>query len=237
MRATLAALTARHFRINPSSLGLPATICSTRPRTNRPRSVSKHINLRYQSNTSNTATTTSTPPPAHTPCLPPRTHTASDLGPSLDGQKVTLCGWLVQSRTPSSTLSFHPLRDSTGTVQLVVEGSSDDTKPPLSSLPRESVVHVQGLVRRRPSEGVRSKDTSPTAQVEILVENWTLLNPATTDLPFHPSDEYKLPNDDFRAKHRYLDLRRPVLTQNVRLRSRIAHTVRCSLHDQGQLQG
>lgn len=168
-----------------------------------------------------------------TPWLPTRTHYAGDLRSSHEGEEVILAGWVVQSRKPSAVLSFHPLRDSTGQVQLVMDAPNGEDKT-LMSLPRESVIHVKGIVRRRPAEGVRLLD-DPTGAVEVLIKEWHLLNPASSSLPFHPSDEYKMPNDDFRSKHRHLDLRRPVMTENIRLRSRVAHRMRCHLHDEGEL--
>lgn len=192
----------------------------------RPAATATVVNRYSPQPRRHSSTATSITP--HHGWLAPRTHNAGDLRSSHIGQEVTLAGWLVQNRKPSAHMSFYPLRDSTGQVQLVMEGADDK---PLMAVPRESVVHVHGLVRRRPDDGVRSDQ--PTGQVEVLIKSWTLLNPASTALPFHPGDEYKLPNDEFRAKHRYLDLRRPTLTENIRLRSRVAHRVRCYLHDRG----
>ncbi|CAO1615166.1 unnamed protein product [Parajaminaea phylloscopi] len=95
----------------------------------------------------------------------------------------------------------------------------------------ESVVYVSGKVRRRPPAMVNPSQS--TGEIEIEIDSWKLLNPASASLPFQPSEEYNLPNEEIRSKHRYLDLRRPDLTNNLRLRSRVAHRIRCCLHDQG----
>lgn len=72
----------------------------------------------------------------------------------------------------------------------------------------------------------------------MLPDSFTLLNPATRDLPFQPSDSVHADavSTELRARHRYLDLRRPSLAHNIRLRSRITHAVRNHLYDQGFLE-
>lgn len=167
--------------------------------------------------------------------LPSRTHGAGQLRPTHDGQTVVLAGWILPGRKTSSTLSFHPLRDATGTVQLVLRTASPALNQALLSVPSESVVHVQGVVRCRPADQVKS--TSSTGEVEVEVTEWNLMNSVHGKLPFQPSEEYNLPGEEVRAKRRYLDLRRTSLTENIRLRSRVAHRIRCFLHDQGVYHG
>ncbi|CAO1638823.1 unnamed protein product [Sympodiomycopsis kandeliae] len=207
--------------------------CKTKQEVRTASRVSLPSSRRWHSSDTTTSQATTPEDPlagAHHGWLPPRTHSAGELRSSHEGQTVTLAGWLVQTRKPSATMSFYPMRDSTGQVQLVMEAPQGEDKT-LMSLPRESVIHVTGVVRRRPTEGIKADQ--PTGEVEVLIKEWKLLNAASLSLPFHPSDEYKLPNDDFRSKYRYLDLRRPALTDNIRMRSRVAHRIRCFLHDQG----
>ncbi|KAL9934916.1 hypothetical protein V8E36_005992, partial [Tilletia maclaganii] len=173
--------------------------------------------------------------------LPTRSHLCGELGVKNDGEEVCIAGWILPARRISKSLSFHPLRDSSGTVQ-VVSRSSHSTTPAeqrassnlgdeLAALPTESVVMINGIVRKRPDD-MRNRDMQ-TGSVEVELSSFTLLNPARQDLPFLPSDEHNLPNDDLRARHRYLDLRRPSLSNNLRLRSKVVHAARCHFIENG----
>ncbi|KXN87879.1 Aspartate--tRNA ligase, mitochondrial [Leucoagaricus sp. SymC.cos] len=73
-----------------------------------------------------------------------------------------------------------------------------------------------------------------TGEIDVQVERFTVLNSAST-LPFTPSNPFNLPSDDLRARYRYLDLRRTVLSDNIKKRSQVAHLIRNTLHDQGML--
>ncbi|KAE8226179.1 hypothetical protein CF319_g1213 [Tilletia indica] len=181
---------------------------------------------------------------AHSGYLPPRSHSCGELSEKHDGEQVRIAGWILPARRVSKTLSFHPLRDSTGTVQVVSrvaaletststdnESSSNSLGDELASLPTESVIIIDGVVRKRPEE--MHNPGMQTGNIEVELSSFKLLNPARSDLPFLPSDERNLPNDDLRARHRYLDLRRPTLSQNLRLRSTVAHQARCFFIDNG----
>ncbi|CAD6978875.1 unnamed protein product [Tilletia controversa] len=181
---------------------------------------------------------------AHAGYLPPRSHSCGELSEKHDGEQVRIAGWILPARRVSKTLSFHPLRDSTGTVQVVsrtaasqTSTTADDKSPSnslgdeLASLPTESVIIIDGIVRKRPQE--MHNPGMQTGSVEVELSSFKLLNPARADLPFLPSDERNLPNDDLRARHRYLDLRRPTLSQNLRLRSAVTHQARCFFIENG----
>ncbi|CAD6922621.1 unnamed protein product [Tilletia controversa] len=181
---------------------------------------------------------------AHAGYLPPRSHSCGELSEKHDGEQVRIAGWILPARRVSKTLSFHPLRDSTGTVQVVsrtaasqTSTTADDKSPSnslgdeLASLPTESVIIIDGIVRKRPQE--MHNPGMQTGSVEVELSSFKLLNPARADLPFLPSDERNLPNDDLRARHRYLDLRRPTLSHNLRLRSAVTHQARCFFIDNG----
>jgi aspartyl-tRNA synthetase len=152
------------------------------------------------------------------------------------GNKVVLAGWLASSRRVNADLSFHSLRDSTGSVQLkaqlqqIPEGA-DNT---LLSLPLESVVHIEGVIEARPEGTILAKDL-PSGSIEVRVTSWKVLNAAKAQLPFYPEKEHELPkSEETRIQYRYLDLRRRNLTDNIRLRSLVAHTVRDLLFRQGE---
>uniref|UniRef100_V5EUV3 Aminoacyl-transfer RNA synthetases class-II family profile domain-containing protein n=2 Tax=Kalmanozyma brasiliensis (strain GHG001) TaxID=1365824 RepID=V5EUV3_KALBG len=95
---------------------------------------------------------------------------------------------------------------------------------------------VHGKVALRPTQD--SKTDQSTGAIEILVDDFILLNPATRELPFQPSDSVHADGvpAELRARYRYLDLRRPSLANNIRLRSRVTHAVRNHLYDQGFLE-
>ncbi|CBQ71597.1 related to aspartate--tRNA ligase, mitochondrial [Sporisorium reilianum SRZ2] len=170
--------------------------------------------------------------------FPTRTHTCGELRATHAEQQVVLTGWLQSSRQVSKQLGFLTLFDHTGSVQLKVQPTSASPQllESLSSIPLQSAILIHGKVALRPSQD--SKTDQSTGAIEILPESFTLLNPATRDLPFQPSDSVHadaVPTE-LRARHRYLDLRRPSLAQNIRLRSRITHAVRNHLYDQGFLE-
>lgn len=159
------------------------------------------------------------------------------------GSPVVLAGWLLPERKVSKSLSFFPLRDSYGTTQLVVHSPHVSPSDPkhkqhdlvtdLARVPVESTVLVQGTVRLRPD---KQRRPGPAGDVELLVTDFTLLNPADRHMPFLPSDTQNKANDDLRSQYRYLDLRRPELSDNLRKRSKVAHIVRSVLNQQDFLE-
>ncbi|SNX88094.1 related to aspartate--tRNA ligase, mitochondrial [Melanopsichium pennsylvanicum] len=170
--------------------------------------------------------------------FPSRTHTCGELRPLHADQEVILTGWLQSSRQVSKQLGFFTLFDHTGSIQLKVQ--PDSVSPSIleafSSVPLQSAILVQGRVALRPAQD--SKSSQSTGSVEVLPASFTLLNPATRDLPFQPSDSIHADgvSTELRARYRYLDLRRPSLAENIRLRSRITHAVRNHLYDEGFLE-
>ena len=169
--------------------------------------------------------------------FPARTHTCGELRPSHEGQDVILTGWLQSSRQVSKQLGFLTVFDHTGSVQLKVQptAASPSLLESFASIPLQSAVLIRGKIALRPSQD--SKATQ-TGSIEVLPESFTLLNPATRDLPFQPSDSIHADgvSTELRARYRYLDLRRPSLADNIRLRSSITHAIRNHLYDQGFLE-
>ncbi|KAI7863657.1 tRNA synthetases class II-domain-containing protein [Spinellus fusiger] len=162
---------------------------------------------------------------------PSRTHLCGDLRVSDEGKRVVLCGWAQTSRALSQDLIFLPLRDASGTTQLVYRtGQANELKTQIQGLGVESVICAQGIVRRRPEGMSNAKQT--TGDIEVELESIYCLNPASPNLPFWPNQP-QLPNEEVRLRYRYLDLRRQELQNNIRLRSMTAATVRQHLVDNG----
>ncbi|KAJ6516116.1 tRNA synthetases class II-domain-containing protein, partial [Mycena sanguinolenta] len=163
--------------------------------------------------------------------FPKRTHSCGALSAADVGSRVVLTGWLLPERKGGKLLSFFPLKDSLGTTQLVVNHPEVvANQPSLSDVPVESTVLIEGTVQVRPQAARRS---GPTGDIDVLVDNFILLNPADANLPFFPSTSRSVANEDLRARFRYLDLRRSALSANLRTRSRVARIVRNTLHEQG----
>eukprot|EP00123_Amoebidium_parasiticum_P020226 comp45542_c0_seq1/m.47543 comp45542_c0_seq1/g.47543 ORF comp45542_c0_seq1/g.47543 comp45542_c0_seq1/m.47543 type:complete len:649 (-) comp45542_c0_seq1:111-2057(-) len=163
-----------------------------------------------------------------------RTHTCGQLREEHVGQKVSLCGWL-QLKRELGPFVFVPLRDGYGVTQVVISKEVDsfaDLKKTLDSTPVESVLKIDGVVRRRP-DGQDNKKM-PTGSIEVLVTGIEVLNDCT-DLPFPIRDEISAGTDDteHKMRYRYLMLRRNNLQRNIRLRSELAKVARDCLHDQG----
>lgn len=159
-----------------------------------------------------------------------RTHHATDVTEALVGETVTLAGW-VDRRRDHGGVAFIDLRDSTGLVQVVIY--DEEMARPLRS---EFVVQVAGEVRLRP-DGNENTHLA-TGRIEVVAERIDVL--AKSDaLPFQVStaleneSENKLPGEDVRLKYRYLDLRRPSMQRNVKLRSDMAKAARRALDEMG----
>ncbi|KAI0699409.1 hypothetical protein BC835DRAFT_1405134 [Cytidiella melzeri] len=164
----------------------------------------------------------------HAP-YPRRTHHCASLSAVHAGSKVVLAGWLLPGRKVGKAFYFFPLRDSYGTLQLVVQSDADSEMLALMrDIPVESTVLVQGTVHERPSH---QKRPHQGGDIEVAVTAVTVLNPAVSNLPFSPSDTRNLPAEDYRLRYRYLDLRRPILSTNLQKRSKVAHIIRSVLHE------
>ncbi|KAI8967433.1 tRNA synthetases class II-domain-containing protein [Mycotypha africana] len=161
---------------------------------------------------------------------PDRTHYCGHLRASHEGDKVVLCGWAQPTRHLSQDLIFLPIKDHTGVTQLVYRDSNQQLKSQIQSLSPESVICVEGVVRKRPEGMANSKQA--TGDIEVDITKLYCLNPASPSLPFWPHHP-ELPNEEVRLRYRYLDLRRDELQHHIRLRSLIANTVRNYLTGNG----
>jgi aspartyl-tRNA synthetase len=165
-----------------------------------------------------------------------RTHHCNELRPDHAGQTVTLAGW-VHSRRDLGGVLFIDLRDREGRTQTVFDPSdlSKEVFDQAAKLHSESVIRISGTVRVRPAGTENTK--IPTGQVEVLVKELVVLNHADV-LPF-PVDDPEVANkvnEELRLKYRYLDLRRPEMARNVRLRSKVATATRVFMEEQGFLE-
>jgi aspartyl-tRNA synthetase len=165
-----------------------------------------------------------------------RTHHCNELRPAHIGQTVTLSGW-VHSRRDLGGLIFIDIRDREGRTQTVFDPS--DLTPKLfaqaASLRSECVVSITGKVRQRPAGTNNSK--IPTGEIEVGVTALEVLNMAEV-LPF-PVDDPEIANkvnEELRLKYRYLDLRRPEMLRNLKLRSKVAIATRSFMDEQGFLE-
>ena len=142
------------------------------------------------------------------------------------GQKLTLKGW-VGRRRDLGGLIFIDLRDREGIMQLVInpENAPKEVVESAEQLRSEYVIEVTGLVVERD----QANDKLPTGQVELQVEALTILNTSKTT-PFEIKDNIEV-TDDTRLHYRYLDLRRPEMLKNFKLRAQVTHSIRNYLDD------
>ena len=137
------------------------------------------------------------------------------------GQVVRVCGWVARRREHGEHLAFVDLRDHTGIIQCVVDGSTD--------VRSEYVVQITGTVRPRP-EGTLN-DALDTGEVEIgdcRVEILSVAEPP----PFGLEDRSEV-DEQIRLRYRYLDLRRPRMQRNLRLRAAVNRALRSAMDRQG----
>jgi aspartyl-tRNA synthetase len=165
-----------------------------------------------------------------------RTHHCNELRPQHIGQTVTLSGW-VHSRRDLGGLIFIDVRDREGRTQTVFDPSdlSKELFEKAEKLRSECVVNITGKVRQRPT-GTNNPKIA-TGEVEILTQSLEVLNMADV-LPF-PVDDPEVAskvNEELRLQYRYLDLRRPEMARNLKLRSKVAIASRQFMDEQGFLE-
>ena len=165
-----------------------------------------------------------------------RTHHCNEIRDEHVGQTVTLNGWVHSNRDLGGVL-FIDIRDREGRTQAVFDPSDlpADLFETASKLHSESVISVTGKVRVRP-DGTKNEKID-TGLVEVVAEQLEVRNHADV-LPFSIDDPEVAAkvNEELRLKYRYLDLRRPEMIHNMRLRSRVATATRVFMEDQGFLE-
>ena len=150
-----------------------------------------------------------------------RTDLCGTLAPADVGRQVALCGWLAARREHGEHLAFVDLRDHTGVVQCVVDHAHE--------LRAEYVLRVTGTVRLRP-EGTANPALS-TGEVEVGDCQVEVLS-ASEPPPFPVTDRIEA-DETVRLRHRYVDLRRPGLQRNLRIRARVNSALRRAMEAQG----
>ena len=165
-----------------------------------------------------------------------RTHTCGQLRLEHVGQTVRLGGWVHRSRDLGG-LVFLDLRDRAGLVQLAFGPgwSSADVLATAAAVGVESVVLAEGVVVAR-AESQRNADLA-TGDVDVQVTALRIVGPASTPaFPIAPAKGDKLPAEELRLRHRYLDLRRSELQRNLMLRHRLMQATRRFLDARGFLE-
>jgi aspartyl-tRNA synthetase len=150
-----------------------------------------------------------------------RTHLCGEITDAQADQQVTLCGW-VDRRRDLGGLIFLGLRDVAGIVQVVVDPDSKAFAG-AESLRNEYCVRIRGTVRMRPES--QWNESMATGRIEVLAEEVELLN-TSAPMPLMMSDE---DGEEIRLKYRYLDLRRPRMQRNLKLRAKLYKAIRASL--------
>ncbi|EHU5191597.1 aspartate--tRNA ligase [Vibrio parahaemolyticus] len=157
-----------------------------------------------------------------------RTHYCGHLNKSLAGQTVELCGW-VNRRRDLGGLIFIDMRDREGIVQVVVDPDMADAYEVANTLRNEFCIKLAGEVRVRPESQV-NKDMA-TGEVEILAKGLEIINRSDV----LPLDFNQKNSEEQRLKYRYLDLRRPEMSDRIKLRAKASSFVRRFLDDNGFL--
>lgn len=161
-----------------------------------------------------------------------RTHYATEVGIDQVGLEVVFNGW-VNTRRDHGGLIFIDLRDRSGLIQVVCSPEVDLTSFQVAEQVRgEHVVAVRGTVRRRPAD--TENPNLKTGLVEVSVTELSVLNKAKTP-PFYIENDIEV-DENLRLKYRYLDLRRPEMTNNLLLRHRIVKTIRDFLDNKGFIE-
>ncbi|MBC9251726.1 aspartate--tRNA ligase [Pseudomonas alcaligenes] len=159
-----------------------------------------------------------------------RSHYCGQLNETLDGQEITLCGWVHRRRDHGGVI-FLDIRDREGLAQVVFDPDRAETFAKADRVRSEYVVKITGKVRLRP-EGARNANMASGA-IEVLGYELEVLNEAET--PPFPLNEYTDVGEETRLRYRFIDLRRPEMAEKLKLRSRITSSIRRYLDDNGFL--
>ncbi len=158
-----------------------------------------------------------------------RTCRCAEVTEGMIGQEVTLMGWVQKNRNKGGIL-FVDLRDRSGLIQLIFENTTIDEAglEKASHVRSEYVLAVRGTVQKR---GGAVNEKLETGTIEVAVHELRILSEAET--PPFPVEENSKTKDELRLKYRPLDLRRPDLQRNLKLRSDVAYKTREFFHREG----
>lgn len=162
-----------------------------------------------------------------------RSHMCCYVNEELIGQNVTVMGW-VQKRRDLGQLIFIALRDKTGIVQAVIDGNNANVEifKKAETIRSEYVVAIKGIVQARTDENINKN--MATGKIEIVAEELRIFSESETP-PFQIEENSNV-KDDLRLKYRYLDLRRPDMFRNMKLRHDVAQIVRQFLNSEEFLE-
>lgn len=149
-----------------------------------------------------------------------RTHKCGELRKSNVGEEVKLAGWLHNRRDLGGVL-FLELRDHYGITQLVIRPEATFQEE-ISKIQKETVIGISGVVKERGQDNINSN--IPTGEVEVEVSSYSVLG-SCNELPFPVFPEREI-GEESRLRHRFLDLRREKLHNNIVLRSQIISSIR-----------
>ena len=161
-----------------------------------------------------------------------RTHRCTEVSSQMTGEEVTVMGW-VQKRRNLGSLIFIDLRDRSGLLQLVFdeESLSSEDYEKANGLRSEYVIAAVGTVQKR---SAAVNENLKTGDIEIKVHTLRVLS--ESDTPPFPIDADQTVKDELRLKYRYLDLRRPNLQRNLRIRDHVTRIIRNFLSDEGFIE-
>ena len=155
-----------------------------------------------------------------------RSHMCGELRKEDIGKEVVLMGWVAKKRNLGS-LVFVDLRDKTGITQIVVREDDKENHETASHLASEYVIEVKGIVRERESKN----PDIPTGDIELVALKINVLDKANTP-PIYIKDDDDVA-ENLRLKYRYLDMRKPSVQRNLKLRSDIIRTIREHMYENG----
>jgi aspartyl-tRNA synthetase len=161
-----------------------------------------------------------------------RTHNCGELTDKDIGKKVSLSGW-VNTWRDHGGVTFIDLRDREGVTQIIFNPDKNKKLHGESrKLRTEYIISIKGLVEARPKGTVNTK--LKTGKIEVVAQELEVVNISNTP-PFEISDDTKI-SEEVKLSYRYLDLRRPVMQRNLRIRHNTAKAIRDFLHDKGFLE-
>ena len=159
-----------------------------------------------------------------------RSHYCGSLGSEHIDQEVTLCGWVDRRRDHGGVIFLY-MRDREGIVQVVFDADTEEHFRTADRVRGEYVLKIRGRVRARAGATVNAN--MKTGEIEVLGKELEILNESETP-PFQLDDHTNV-GEDVRLRYRYLDLRRPQISDKLRLRAKITSVLRRYLDSQNFL--
>jgi len=150
-----------------------------------------------------------------------RTHHCGKLNKDHLNEEVIICGWIHRRRDHGGVI-FLDVRDTTGIVQVVINPENEQAFKVADEIRSEFVIKAKGVVEGRPEDSQNEQLT--TGEIEIKSSSIELLN--TADTPAFPLNQSSDVGEDVRLKNRTLDLRRPEMQKNLRLKSKLTKAIR-----------